>query len=324
MKLKKALACIVSTTIICVTVIGSSLTLNATADTTNVKTGSATLGGSAIDGLNTKGEWDGITSYPIDQFKQNTGIAGDTKGTFKLKWDKNKLYALVDVQDSTVSHTGGLDAQDSIQVYIDYGNQEHTTYKGDDYQFEITRNGTIGFSDCQDYDLANNLTKSIVDTATGYTVEFALDMTTISGDAPQIAGQTIGIDFQINDCTTGSPDRIAAYGWADNQDKAWSDPSVLGKITFVDPNIINSSSSSQPNNSSSSQLNNSSSNSNITSSSKINSSSSNNSSNNNTVSKNNQSTSNPKTGDNMIGSLITAALLSGMCSLIILKKKKNS
>lgn len=197
-----------------------------------------TKGSAVIDGKDTDSEWADVPVNNIDRFKFGTGIEGDSKGTFKAKWDGSNLYVLVEIQDSSVSNNGDLEKQDRIQTYIDYSNAGTGNYNDPalkQYQFAINRSGTSGQYDSIEFDLNNNLEYKVIDSADGYTIEYKLGLAAIAGEDVADVHKQIGFDIQISDNETGTDTRSAAYGWSDNVDQAWRDASYLGKLMLVSP-----------------------------------------------------------------------------------------
>lgn len=206
-----------------------------------------TFGTAVIDGVNTEGEWDSVTPYPVDKFKQSTGTAGSVKGTYKVKWDGSSLYALVEVEDSSVSKSGETDKQDNIQVYIEYDNSGSGQYNDPyekEYQFLINRSGNYDQYDCIPFDLNNNIDVSVKSSEQGYSIEFKLNLAAIAGETvPE--NKEIGFDIQINDFK-GSQ-RLAAYAWNDQYDNSWMDVSALGKLTLAaESNVTNPDETPEP------------------------------------------------------------------------------
>lgn len=197
-----------------------------------------TFGTAVIDGQNTDGEWDEVPEYPINKFK--TGVKKDEsfKASFKVKFDGQYLYVFIDVKDTTVSkRPGGVvnNGQDRITTYIDYSNAGQGDYN-DPYlkQYQVTTNrfGDVGQYDCAPYDLDNNIEYKIADTNTGYTTEYKLNLEGITKEKVT-ADKVIGFDIQVSDMDTNSNSvRLGAYGWNDENDKAWYDTSALGKLTL--------------------------------------------------------------------------------------------
>lgn len=198
---------------------------------------SAAEGSAAIDGKNTSGEWDNVSTYPISTFKSGTGMPGETTGSFKAKWDGSSLYLFVEINDKTVSKKQGTDFlqdQDNLQVYIDFDNTGEGHYlepESNQFQFCIDRSGQFGIVDCREFDLENNLVKEVVDTATGYVVEFKINLAKITGITVS-GNKEIGFDLQINDWDESTGSRTAAYAWADETDTAWVDSTVLGNLNI--------------------------------------------------------------------------------------------
>lgn len=237
MNLKKVVSYTAAAAILTTAVIRLSATNFAAAEATAMPKaiGFADMGSAAIDGANTGSEWDNVTTYPINRLMDGSESGAD--GTLQMKWDSDYLYVFVKVNDSTVSNTGDFDQSDSIQTYIDYDNCKADSYGDKDFQFEITRGGKVGdSSDCPTFSnnpslLTNNITSHVTDTSTGYQVEYKLKLSAITGET-LTKNKVIGFDLQINDCDVNSGTRLAAYGFSDNTNNAWQNPSAMGSVTL--------------------------------------------------------------------------------------------
>jgi parallel beta-helix repeat protein len=166
--------------------------------------------------------------------------------TFGTAWDNTNLYIGVKVLDSLLSpanHGNELYQDDTIEIYLDGGNEKANTYDSNDHQIFIryidksiltSRGGTAtNFKD--------NLTFGVQDIDGGYTVELQVPWSSL-GVTPK-EGVRIGFDVQNddNDSIDGQGLRESVLLWhgADNN---WNNPSKFGELFLTgkqDPVIAN-------------------------------------------------------------------------------------
>ncbi len=137
-----------------------------------------------------------------------TGLA-DASGLFRVLYDDESLYVLVDVNDATLVQDsdpaqGWLD--DRVEVFIDGDNSKNTTQDGqNDYQYCFRWNHGVVETPVEWYRSPDSLTGvqyGVVTTDSGYRVEIKLPWTTMIGVRPQ-AGRLIGMDVVFDDDDDG-------------------------------------------------------------------------------------------------------------------------
>ena len=111
-------------------------------------------------------------------------------------WDETFLYVLVDVKDDVViTDSEFLWADDSVEVYLDGGNEKASSYDANDFQFIVGSDQSFvyGAKSAQ----ADGLQYAAVSTSQGYTIEIAIPLQAleVSGQS----GEIIGFDIGIND-----------------------------------------------------------------------------------------------------------------------------
>lgn len=147
------------------------------------------------------------------------GSASGATAEVRSLWEGNRLYVLYEVMDPQID-TSNSDPwnRDSVELFLDLGNTKAGSYGPNDSQIRVTSEGDLSFGTgsaaAQQARVASSATAA---TATGYTVELAIDLVGQSGgqsDVPLGGADTFhGLDFQINDGRGGS--RFAVHTWAD-------------------------------------------------------------------------------------------------------------
>ena len=182
--------------------------------------------------------WEGASTHnmvPLDD-------PADASGSWKLLYDSDNLYVIVDVTDDILQNDSASSWQDdSVEIYFDGGNTKlDTALSGDDHQYtfgwttdEIQGTNIDGATD--------GIEHAQVDTGTGWRIEIKLPWLSIQGAAPQ-ARDLIGIDCYYNDDDDGGDSRegkmlsfSAVEGW--NDASQWG-TAVLAVIPEpVDPGV---------------------------------------------------------------------------------------
>jgi len=143
---------------------------------------------------------------------------GDCSGQFRLLYDTDNLYLLVDVSDDVLvqdsdAAQGWLD--DRIEVFIDGDNSKNAAQDGkNDYQYCFRWNHGQVEVPVEWYLPPNSLTGvnyGIANTPSGYLVEIKLPWLTMIG-TPVPVGKLIGIDVMIDDDDNGG-DRDSQVSW---------------------------------------------------------------------------------------------------------------
>jgi hypothetical protein len=169
-------------------------------------------------------------------------------GTWKVLYDADNLYVLVDMTDDVLQNDSSSSWQDdSVEVYFDGGNTKlDTPLSGDDHQFtfgwttdEIQGTNADGYTE--------GIEHAQVDTDTGWRIEIKMPWLSIQ-DATSQAGDLVGIDCYYNDDDDGGDSRenkmlsfSAVEGWNDASQWATAvlaivpepvDPGTDGLVAF--------------------------------------------------------------------------------------------
>ncbi|MDE7187666.1 MAG: endo-1,4-beta-xylanase, partial [Lachnospiraceae bacterium] len=147
---------------------------------------------------------------------------GQTKASAsaRLLWDEQYLYVLADVTDAALDDSSSQPhEQDSLEVFIDENNHKSDGYEEDDKQYRVSYNNLKSFngSKCNE----ENIVSAAAVTDQGYRIEAAYKWT----DIEPAAGNTIGIELQVNDAEGGT--RIGTVSWYDESGMGWSSPGVF-------------------------------------------------------------------------------------------------
>ncbi len=153
-------------------------------------------------------------------------------GSWRVMWDSEYLYAIIDVNDSDlVNDSGSAYLDDSVEFYFDGGNSKGpgSPLSEDDRQY------TFGWS-ADDIQGTNTATAGVehaqVDTATGWRIEMRFPWLSLQAEAPQM-GDLIGIDCFINDDDGGGDTREHQLSTFANDSGDWEHPSDWGTAVLV-------------------------------------------------------------------------------------------
>jgi hypothetical protein len=162
----------------------------------------------------------------------------DGSGTWKVLYDAENLYVLVDVTDDSLKNDSASSWQDdSVEVYFDGGNTKlSTALSGDDHQY------TFGWTanDIQGTNITGytaGIEQAQATTGTGWRIEIKMPWLSIQGVAPQ-ARDLIGIDCYYNDDDGDSREGkmlsfSAVEGW--NDASQWGTAILAAAPVPVDP-----------------------------------------------------------------------------------------
>jgi len=130
--------------------------------------------------------------------------------SFQLRWDKNHLYVLAEVADTT------RDGEDRVEIFVDDNNGKTPAYEPDDAAYAAKRGA-----------------KDVKEGLTGYTIEKAIPLKTLG-----TAGRQIGFDIRVKDFSddisdTARPAQVVS--WNDTPRNGQdTDTSRWGTITLID------------------------------------------------------------------------------------------
>lgn len=150
----------------------------------------------------------------------------DVSAVFKLAWDPENLYVYVAVKDESIMNDSAiLHNDDSIELYIDAGNDKASEYDADDFQLTTDiRNRHSGINSS-----GVGFVTAVRHTGDGYAVEYSVPWQDLEADPDY--GMTIGLDLAVNDDDDGG-DRDTQIVW-NGDGSGWQDPSQFGEVMLV-------------------------------------------------------------------------------------------
>ncbi|HEY8401610.1 MAG TPA: sugar-binding protein [Cytophagaceae bacterium] len=173
--------------------------------------------------------WDSYISIPLTH---SSGVtAPDLAAEYKIMYDADNLYLLVDVTDDDLQNDSDNDWEDDgVDVFIDIGNDKSGVYGINDYQYGFKYNDITA----AEYKHAPASLVGVVFAqgakAGGYIMEILIPWSTLGG--VPTPGTYIGFDIKIND-DDGGGTRDHELGWHDATFGAWNNPALFGTHEFL-------------------------------------------------------------------------------------------
>ena len=189
------------------------------------------------------GQVDEIWADASTQYFVPLADPANASGIWKVLYDSENLYVMVDVTDDSL-HNDSADSwqDDSVEIYFDGGNTKvNTPLSGDDHQY------TFGWTtdEIQGTNIdgaTEGIEHAQVDTDTGWRIEVKMPWLSIWGVVPQ-GGDLIGIDCYYNDDDDGGDSRegkmlsfSAVEGWNDASQWGTAVLAAIPEPILVDPN----------------------------------------------------------------------------------------
>lgn len=169
--------------------------------------------------------WKTTEEYITDRYVQ--GVKGKVAyAKFRVLWDEESIYVWAEVYDPVINKDNSNPwEQDSIEIFVDEGNEKATSYDRNDAQYRVN------FENVQSF--GTNASKDYFVTATkrtdfGYIVEAQVKMRT----RKLAEGVVIGFDVQVNDADRfGS--RVGIIAFNETENECWRNPSYFGNLKLV-------------------------------------------------------------------------------------------
>ncbi|MCM5663047.1 sugar-binding protein [Galbibacter mesophilus] len=158
----------------------------------------------------------------------------DLDATFRLLWDEDYLYILVNVMDNElvpVEDPSKIWNYDGIEIYIDATNDKTDSYNTNDRQIVYTYNASSLVGASGTMSIENALAAQST-TSNGYQAEIALSWSDMGINPSD--GHYIGLDVMIADNDTPGGNRKGKLSWWSEQDLNWQNPSLLGTALLSD------------------------------------------------------------------------------------------
>ena len=178
---------------------------------------SAKRGTVRIDGRTD--DWEQVKPVPL---ALKTDGYTEEGSQFRLLWDDEYLYALVEVSDSTLNDASSVvHEQDSVEVFLDQNNGKSTSYETDDGQYRVNFKNSVSYNGG---DTGRFQSRTRVYPG-GYLVEMALPLYSVK---PQ-PGTLMGFDVQINNADA-SGSRAGIRNWVNATNMGYQDTSGFGLL----------------------------------------------------------------------------------------------
>lgn len=143
-----------------------------------------------------------------------------TSATFKLLWDDQALYVLVQVKDDELTKASNTPyLQDSFEIFLDENNDKTVEYGEHDVHFRVNYENDVS-ADNGDIERFYTATKKVKG---GYTVEARIGLKTKPSN-----NKVLGIELQVNEAKGSN--RVATINVFDSSGTAWNDTSKFGEV----------------------------------------------------------------------------------------------
>lgn len=179
--------------------------------------------------------WENVPQYSINHVLSGAvDNTADLSGTFRVMWDEENLYFLVDVKDDVlVPHVAGENKwnYDGIEIFIDGDYSRGTSFDGlNDFQF--TYNQGVKILSSNPVGRVEGMETGEVITEEGYLVEIKMPWSTLN--ATPEAQNLMGLDIALNDNDGNSTIREGYKIWYKTQPAFWGNTSTYGTANFIE------------------------------------------------------------------------------------------
>lgn len=217
-----------------------------------------------VDGSDSDSVWATAKWYNIDQVwipYDSIMKEGDFQGRYKVAWDTNFLYLLVEVVDDSLSddHKNPLDSwweDDCVEIFIDEDRSKgdhQCNFNAFAYHVSFSYDAIDMNSNCQGINLKNNLS-AVMDTIADntYLWEFAIKMYNKNFIASNPEASRVmltpnklmglSIAYCDNDETTGRENFIGSmYMTKATANDSYKNADYFGSLLLVDPDYVSTS-----------------------------------------------------------------------------------
>lgn len=181
----------------------------------------------SVDGSIDESVWN--LDNTVEKLAEGTGHNNTV--TFDTACDETYLYVAVEVLDEALLADSSNEFwnDDSVEIFVDGGNQKSSSYDADDRQFVFRYGDTAVFGSAHKYGVRH----AFADVEGGYTLEVAIPWVNLGIDP--VHGAILGFDVANNDDDDGGARESAAvwYGTGNN----WADPSGFGYLILNNPGL---------------------------------------------------------------------------------------
>jgi hypothetical protein len=157
----------------------------------------------------------------------------DLAVTFRLLYDQQHLYLLIEEQDENGKDDSGETwwEDDTTELFLDGDQSAGSSYDGvNDFQLAFRWRDPIVHAGVNSRPVPTNLRHQMVDTNSGCRLEIAIPLNAIGVSAQ--TGYTFGLELQVNDDDDGGP-RDHKIAWQATVDDAWENPSRFGTVRLA-------------------------------------------------------------------------------------------
>ena len=188
----------------------------------------------AIDGVLDDG-WNNANTYESD--KHYSSNPTEISATWKVMYDSTNLYFFVTVKDSTIGSEdyekcpypglGDLWTKNTVQIYLDLGNEKTAGYDTNAFYIDINARGYVF---CHYIKASQFVKAATVVSSTGYTVEVAVDLGVYS-DFKAEKGTKFGLDVWASDNLCDNNGRADFVSWT-GKENVYSNTDLMGTATL--------------------------------------------------------------------------------------------
>lgn len=179
--------------------------------------------------------WTDAVAYELTKtIYENPGPQEQIAANYRMLWDADKLYVLIEVTDSSPAHDPDQIWQfnDGVEFYLDATDRKPTGYGETEYQFGFPWNANASeVLPLQEQGRTIRAETAMKNTERGYRFEVSFPWSEL-GTTPAV-GARIGVEVQVND-NRGRGERDAKISWHDPSDQAWQNPQYFGRAELVE------------------------------------------------------------------------------------------
>lgn len=197
------------------------------------------IGKVEVDGAGADAVWSAAAPLSVTHKNNGTVSSGeDLSAAYKMSWDRDAFYLLVDVTDDVlVNDSADPYRDDSVELYLDIGNDKAAGYGSDDYQYVFGWNDGTAVEYHHPNTSLQGVTFAQQKTESGYTMEIRLPWSALGGTP--FAEPKMGIELQLNDDDDGGEREGKLAWWEWKEELAWQSPSKFGTALLrLPPDLI--------------------------------------------------------------------------------------
>ena len=178
-------------------------------------------------------EWTQVMHPIANTLLGSVSSTSDLSSSFQMSWDDGYLYISGLINDDVLVNDSAKPwLDDSVELYIDGGNEKQTSYDQNDYSFIFRYNDPNVHYVSTNPDQTNptGVDFQMVPGQNFYTIEIRIAWSLI-GTASNV--DEIGFDIHINDDDNGDI-REAKIAWHATVDDSWMNPSLFKTVKRIE------------------------------------------------------------------------------------------